>query len=114
MRPWWPGLLAGAGVRFSGPFSRSFWPEIFKMEDDMEKQKEFAIPDYMDMIKKSWTWAKLTEDEKSAFREVVSKASMYTIKGTYMQRWETLCWLYDAFLSGCGYRHGKFREGVQI
>ena len=77
----------------------------------MQKEKETVFADYQEMIEKSWTWAKLTEDEKEAYLDVIETAIRnHEITGTYEKRWRALNMVYMAFLAGCGNRHGKFRE----
>ena len=69
------------------------------------KNKESVIKEYLEMIKKSWTWAKLTDEEKDWLEKlldchpIVEKA----VKGSYKQRWNVLESIYYAFLLGCGY-----------
>ena len=73
------------------------------------KNKESAYVEFYDMIIKSWTWAKLTEDEKAAcnnaFHFVLSQG---VLKGTYQQRYMILHSVYNAFLDGCGF----YRDGI--
>lgn len=68
----------------------------------MNKDKENALKDYLEMIKKSWTWARLTEKERKTFEEWLHKAR-YELKGSYKQRWEILGNYYTMFLLGTGY-----------
>ena len=69
--------------------------------------KETAIKDYLAMIKQSWTWAKLTEEEKECFENFLASHQMVEsgVKGNYSQRWIILDAIYQAFLIGCGYRN---------
>ena len=77
----------------------------------MNKNKENAQADWTDMIVKSWTWSKLTDDEKNEFGGGLNKETTQKIvSGTYRQRWETLNALYSMFLKGCGYNGGNWRE----
>lgn len=75
------------------------------------KEKEQAYFDFVEMIKRSWTYARLTESEKeacvSALRFGVEQC---LIIGKYEQRWGQLNVVYHAFLLALGYDHGKFRE----
>ena len=60
-------------------------------EKNMNKNKENAQADWIDMIVKSWTWAKLTNDERNKFGDELSKeTTKKIISGTYRQRWEIL------------------------
>ena len=77
----------------------------------MIKNKENAQADWTDMIIKSWTWAKLTNDEKNKFGDELNKEiTQKIISGTYRQRWEILNALYSMFLEGCGYNGCTWRE----
>jgi len=76
------------------------------------KIKENAQADWTDMIIKSWTWAKLTDEEKNRFGDEINKSitQKEVIKGTYRQRWEILNALYSMFLEGLGYKPIGWRE----
>ena len=77
----------------------------------MNKNKENAQADWTDMIIKSWTWAKLTNDERNKFGDELNKeATKKIISGTYKQRWEILNALYSMFLEGCGYNGVNWRD----
>ena len=77
----------------------------------MNKNKENAQADWTDMIVKSWTWAKLTDDEKNKFGDELNTAGIQKIiSGTYRQRWGILSALYSMFLDGCGYNGCNWRE----
>lgn len=77
----------------------------------MNKNKENAQADWADMIVKSWTWAKLTNDERNKFGgELNKETTKKVISGTYKQRWEILNALYSMFLEGCGYDGGNWRD----
>ena len=77
----------------------------------MNKNKENAQADWTDMIVKSWTWEKLTREERKKFGDELNKeTTKKIISGTYEQRWETLNTLYSMFLEGCGYSGGNWRD----
>ena len=78
----------------------------------MEKVKENALTDYIEMIQKSWTYAKLTKDEKESFDLAFHDIRVTNaLKGSYRQRWDMLNALYSNFLYGVGYRNtGFWRE----
>ena len=77
----------------------------------MNKNKENAQTDWTDMIVKSWTWAKLTNDEKNKFGDELNKeTTKKIISGAYRQRWKILNALYSMFLEGCGYNGGNWRD----
>ena len=77
----------------------------------MNKNKENAQADWTDMIVKSWTWEKLTREERNKFGDELSKeTTKKIISGTYRQRCEILNALYSMFLEGCGYNGGNWRD----
>jgi hypothetical protein len=66
-----------------------------------------ARADFLKMIFKSWTFARLTQEEReSCILALVSKI----IKGTRAQRWEQLYNVYRVFLNNCGYAPEGWRE----
>ena len=67
-----------------------------------------AVENYFqNVIKKSWTWQKLTQEEQQRFidMDVFDK-----IKGTDKQRVEWLNTIYTAFLSALDYKPIGWRE----
>ena len=77
----------------------------------MNKNKENAQADWTDMIVKSWTWEKLTREERNKFGDELSKeTTKKIISGTYRQRCEILNALYSMFLEGCSYNGGTWRD----
>jgi hypothetical protein len=76
------------------------------------KDKNLAKQDWLEMIKKSWTWARLTEKEKEKFSELLEHpCSAVVIRGNYEQRWEACEALYHTFLDALGYDPLEWREG---
>lgn len=79
------------------------------------KNKENATLDFIGMIKESWTWARLTENEKKSFEDsVIWSINQNVIIGTYEQRYKILNALYHTFLQGVGYTGWKWREEKNI
>lgn len=77
----------------------------------MNKNKENAQADWTNMIIKSWTRAKLTNEEKNKFGDELNKeVTQKIISGTYKQRVAILNALYSMFLEGCGYNGGNWRD----
>lgn len=75
------------------------------------KTKEQAKQDWLEMIKQSWTWARLTDDERKAFSGLLEHpCSSVVIRGNYDQRWEACEALYHTFLEGLGYKPLDWRE----
>lgn len=69
---------------------------------------EMATANYFEtVIKKSWTWAKLTEEEKFNF---IYLLNFDKIKGTAKNRIEVFNLVYHAFLVGLGYNPTSWRE----
>lgn len=72
--------------------------------------KENAINNFYEMIRHSWTYDKLTDEEKQQFDKTLKSVQMQEVlKGTYQQRWKILQAIYMAFLNGCGYNDFNWR-----
>jgi len=77
------------------------------------KDKELAKQEYLEMIAKSWTWAKLTKQEQDKFLELLEHpCSRVVIKGNYDQRWEACEALYHTYLAGLDYDPLHWREEI--
>ena len=75
------------------------------------RTKEQAKQDWLEMISKSWTWARLTENERKAFSSLLEHpCSSAVIRGSYEQRWEACEALYHTYLEGLGYTPLEWRE----
>ncbi len=72
------------------------------------KIKENAINDFNELIKNSWTYNRMTKEEKLKWNEVLSNC--FDINGSYDQRIHCLHKVYTAFLIGIGYTGWKWRE----
>lgn len=67
-----------------------------------------AVEDYFqNVIKKSWTWDRLTEEERRRF---INMDVFDRIKGNDKTRIEWLNTIYNAFLSALGYKSVGWRE----
>ena len=76
------------------------------------KNKDNVFTDYLEMIKKSWTYARMTKEEREKIQEILTSGKIKEdIKGTYQQRWQALNALYYAFLIGIGYNNFDWRGG---
>ena len=78
----------------------------------MDKEKVFE--NFENMVKNSWTYDRLTLQEKGRLQEIIN--SMYTkkcIKGTYRQRWDTLQAIYHSFLVALDYKAVGWREKLE-
>ena len=68
--------------------------------------KESAKDEFIEMIILSWTWDRLTAEEKAAFFAVLPTV----LHGTFRQRFETCQLIYTAYLAGLGYRPIGWRD----
>ena len=76
------------------------------------KDKNLAQQEWLDMISKSWTWLRLTVEERAKFVALFAHPqSNAVIKGNYEQRWEACEALYYTFLVALGYDPLNWREG---
>jgi hypothetical protein len=77
----------------------------------MEKIKENALADFKKLIYQSWTYEKLTREEKNQlFKLFEDIRTTQALKGTYYQRWGILQAIYKAFLLGVGYDSFDWRS----
>ena len=78
----------------------------------MNKQKEDALQDFAKMVYKSWTFNRLTEEERKQLDKLLfySAPVVKALKGTYVQRWYILQAVYDGFMHGVGYTDNNWRE----
>lgn len=75
------------------------------------KNKNFVFTDFLEMIKKSWTYEKLTKEEKGKINCILlDSRTSENIKGNYNQRWKALNALYYAFLIALDYTPTGWRE----
>ena len=67
-----------------------------------------AVENYFqNIIKKSWTWDKLTEEERKRFIDI---PSIDKIKGNDQTRIEWFNGIYHSLLVGLGYNGANWRE----
>ena len=69
------------------------------------KDKENAFGEFIDMIKKSWTYDRMTETEKAHCIDALHQAAIYDKidRGSYLQRWQNFNAVYTGFLWALGY-----------
>lgn len=73
--------------------------------------KNDIIYDFLQMILCSWSYNKLTNEEKTKLCDLLySSRIKNTLKGTYKQRWEILNSIYYSFLIGLGYSPINWRD----
>ena len=71
-----------------------------------------AVENYFqNVIKKSWTWQRLTEEEQKRF---IDMNVFDRIKGNDKTRVEWLNTIYQSFLSALGYKPIGWREEAEI
>lgn len=71
-----------------------------------------AVENYFqNVIKKSWTWQKLTDEEQKRF---IDMNVFDRIKGNDKTRVEWLNTIYQSFLSALGYKPIGWREEAEI
>ena len=76
----------------------------------MNKPKEKAFPDFLEMTHHSWTYQKMTDEEKSRCDKALKCAASLDIQGGYRQRYGALNGVYYGFLLGIGYTGALWRE----
>ena len=64
---------------------------------------------FMKMIRNSWTWARLTEEEAKRCEKVISKFPLIAFREK-RHIWDALHEVYGAFLEGTGYKAIGWRE----
>lgn len=75
------------------------------------KNKELAVYDFNEMIKKSWTYEKLTDNEKEKWEMLLINVRTLTcLKGNYNTRWNILNAIYHSYLIGLGYTDFNWRD----
>lgn len=73
--------------------------------------KELAIHNFKVMIEQSWTYGKMTREERDNWERVLfSTRTKNSLKGNYNTRWEILQAIYGAYLFGLGYNDFTWRE----
>ena len=69
----------------------------------MEKIKENAVAEFEKVIKNSWTYGKMTEEEKNRLWEKMGDfVRQGHVSGSFDQRWRTMQAMYGMFLAGLG------------
>lgn len=78
----------------------------------MEKEK--ALYNFANMIRQSWTYGKMTREEKDNWEKVLNDIRTITcLKGNYNTRWNILQALYMSYLIGIGYNSFNWRESEE-
>lgn len=74
------------------------------------RPKEAAYDDFIEAIKESWTWQRMTDDECKIFIDEIMNHPALKPVGTWLQRWNFYQSVYSAYLLGLGYRGFHWRE----
>lgn len=72
------------------------------------KNKENALSDFAEMIKSSWTFQRMTEEEQARCFDALHGHEK--LRGNYRQRWDWLHDIYNAYLLGLGYDDFNWRD----
>ncbi len=67
----------------------------------IKRSKEEARPDRIEIFLRSWTYNRLTPEEKT---DIIQKLANAQLKSTYKQRCEQLNTIYFSFLESIGYK----------
>ena len=79
--------------------------------DKLPRTKENALLRYCSMICRSWTFERMTHEEKERCISALLKVEQVNaLRGDFKARWRILQAVYNAFLSGLGYDGHKWRE----
>jgi len=77
----------------------------------MKKDKEKALIEFKEMIKKSWTYARFTTKEKENWNKALEDIRLQkALKGSWQQRWNILQVAYESFLNALDYKPIGWRE----
>ena len=70
-----------------------------------------ALENFIEMIVESWTYDRLTEEERKKLGRVLySIQTKRSLKGTYEHRWEILQAIYSSFIMALDYKPIGWRE----
>lgn len=81
-----------------------------------EKRKEDTLKDFIEMVYNSWTYAKMTDNEKEQLTNLLQNDGVIRegLKGSYQQRLKILQIFYIGYLGGLGYNNGNWREEKEV
>ena len=83
----------------------------FDKIQQLPQTKENAFLHYIGMTVKSWTFHRMTEQEKTrCINALYWTVEQDALKGTFYNRWMILQSVYNAFLAGIGYSGGDWRK----
>ena len=75
------------------------------------KDKDNVIIDFNHMIMQSWTYDKMSLEEKKRWNNILNDGrTVKSLRGSYYARWDILQAIYNAYLIGIGYTGCTWRE----
>ena len=84
---------------------------FYKDVDALPRNKDTALLHFCAMICRSWTFERMTQDEKErAIKALLWANELGFIKGSFDVRYGTYHAIHNAFLSGLGYNGPEWRE----
>ena len=79
-----------------------------------EQIKENALGNFYENIKKSWTYERLTKEERERLKiTLFSPTITNSLRGTYNQRYQILNSVYHGFLMALDYQPIGWRENAE-
>lgn len=76
---------------------------------------DLTLIDFMDMIKKSWTYNKMTSEEKKRLHDVFNDIRLSkALKYNHNHKWDILQAVYASYLQGIGYTDFNWRCDDEI
>ena len=77
----------------------------------MEIKKENVLQEFITMMENSWTYQKMTKEEKERLINVLNDVrTQEALKGACYYRWHILQSIYHAYLIGIGYDSFNWRD----
>lgn len=74
-------------------------------------EKEEVLENWYNMIKKSWTYDRLTSKERQRLDDVITSCQLNNcLSGTARHRWNILQAIYYSYLLGVGYDSPNWRQ----
>ena len=64
------------------------------------EHKDLAYPMFRKKMEESWTYAKLSDQEKQTLDKILNEVPL---RGNYQNRYDLLVCVYNAFIYGAGY-----------
>lgn len=85
----------------------------FDRKEKIHRTKENALVHFAVMVAQSWSFARMTDTEKTGCMDALQWASETgALRGTFDARFTILHAVYNAYLAGIGYTGAGWREAV--